>query len=609
MRKFVTIALVTFLILNAFIVFLSVDICSATGKTIYVNKAGGANYTTIQEAVNAAMSGDEIFVYSGEYDENIEINNKNLILTGESKDATVIDGNKKGHVVYANGSDGNEIDIQISGFTIKNAGGTGNSCIALSYVNNGIINDNKIMNSHDSDGIKLSHCNGVTINRNIISGNKQYGINLIYSSDNNIGSYNQIQNNQRGISLSSVSNNNIIKENTISGNTAYGVYIIQSSSDNCFYKNDFSNNGQNAEDAFTNSWSYNGQGNYWDDYMGEDEDHDGIGDTPYNIDDDTCDMYPLGYFTGENQKPVAVIDSISPNPATQGQTVSFNGRGTDNDGTIIELEWKSSINGQIGNLEDFTYSDLSTGTHTISFRVKDNSGEWSTTVTRTLIVNAASQQNHKPIATIVAVKPSSANYGTTITFSGQGTDQDKDEIIEYSWSSSIDGFLSDQAIFTKSDLSPGDHTISFKVKDEKGAWSDVVTTLLTINQISSQNNPPISDAGGPYSGIVNVSLSFNGSNSHDPDDEDNIVSYLWDFGDGTNSTITNPTHIYSKVGNYTVTLTVTENHGSKNTSSTYANIVQSNNQNNKGSGKIPGFEVIFIFLAITFILFWKKTVR
>jgi len=36
-----------------------------------------------------------------------------------------------------------------------------------------------------------------------------------------------------------------------------------------------------------------------------------------------------------------------------------------------------------------------------------------------------------------------------------------------------------------------------------------------------------------------------------------ITSYLWNFGDGTTSTATSPSHIYSAVGTYTVSLTVT----------------------------------------------------
>lgn len=610
MKRITLTIIVLVLFINVFNFFLSVDICSAAGKTIYVKAGGGANYTTIQEAVDAAEQDDEIdeiFVYSGTYNEHVEIL-QDITLTGESKDSVIIDGSggANEHVVYAHGSDGSEIEFRISGFTIKNAHGTGYDCLALSHVNNGEINDNKIMNSEKSDGIQIDHCSGITISGNTITGNTQgSGINLVVSTNNIINGLNQIQSNQIGVNLYQ-SQDNRIYNNKINGNTQSGISISQSPN-NIFYKNDFLDNGQNAQDPSTNNWSYNNEGNYWDDYTGKDENHDGIGDTPYEVDIDTLDMYPLGYFVGENQQPVAFIDSISPSPATQGQTVSFNGLGTDNDGTIIEFKWTSSINGVISNLEDFTYSGLSKGTHTISFSVKDNNGDWSTPVTRTLTVNAASQQNHKPTAVIVAVKPNSADYGITITFSGRGTDQDNDNIVDYSWSSSIDGFLSGEPIFTKSDLSSGDHIISFEVKDENGAWSDKVTTYLTINPSSSQNKPPVADAGGPYSGNVNVSLSFNGSNSYDPD-EDNIVSYEWDFGDGTNSTEANPTHIYSAVGNHTVTLTVTDDHGGKNTDSTYVNIAQPNNQNNNGTSKTPGFEILFVLIAIAFVLLLKRKI-
>ena len=50
------------------------------------------DYSTIQMAVNVAIPGDMVYVRSGTYYENITIN-KRLILEGEDRETTVIDGN------------------------------------------------------------------------------------------------------------------------------------------------------------------------------------------------------------------------------------------------------------------------------------------------------------------------------------------------------------------------------------------------------------------------------------------------------------------------------------------------------------------------------------
>jgi len=63
----------------------------------------------------------------------------------------------------------------------------------------------------------------------------------------------------------------------------------------------------------------------------------------------------------------------------------------------------------------------------------------------------------------------------------------------------------------------------------------------------------------PLAPIMGETVTFNASASYDVDGY--IVSYAWDFGDGTNSTKTDPiiTYIYTTVGPYYVTLTVTDN--------------------------------------------------
>lgn len=92
----------------------------------------------------------------------------------------------------------------------------------------------------------------------------------------------------------------------------------------------------------------------------------------------------------------------------------------------------------------------------------------------------------------------------------------------------------------------------------------------------STNDLPIADlsAGEPYHGNVGDTITFNGSRSRDTDGT--ITKYSWLFGDNTNATGAVVQHTYTKKGNYTVTLTVTDNEGAKRTDTTICTIIQPN---------------------------------
>ncbi|HEC82103.1 MAG TPA: PKD domain-containing protein [Thermoplasmatales archaeon] len=76
---------------------------------------------------------------------------------------------------------------------------------------------------------------------------------------------------------------------------------------------------------------------------------------------------------------------------------------------------------------------------------------------------------------------------------------------------------------------------------------------------SMPNEKPVADAGGPYSGVVGEPVVFDGSASYDSDGM--IVSYQWDFGDGKTGVGATSSHVYRNAGEYTVTLTVTDDGG------------------------------------------------
>ncbi len=80
------------------------------------------------------------------------------------------------------------------------------------------------------------------------------------------------------------------------------------------------------------------------------------------------------------------------------------------------------------------------------------------------------------------------------------------------------------------------------------------------------NQPPVASVGGPYSGIRGTAIALNGSASGDADGT--IVSYAWNFGDGTTGTGATVSHVYATAGNFTATLTVTDNEGATGSAST-----------------------------------------
>jgi parallel beta-helix repeat protein len=160
--------------------------------------------------------------------------------------------------------------------------------------------------SHNLLAVQLVFSSNNTISNNLMrpSAAGVTGIRLD-SSEHNMLSNNGFDSCQTGIYLVSDSSNNTIINNQISNNQK-GLILQTSSIDNLIYHNNFVNNTQQAE---ASSYSYNiwdngypSGGNFWDNYTGEDlysgagqnePGRDEIGDTPYIIDSNNQDHYPL----------------------------------------------------------------------------------------------------------------------------------------------------------------------------------------------------------------------------------------------------------------------------------------------------------------------------
>ena len=85
----------------------------------------------------------------------------------------------------------------------------------------------------------------------------------------------------------------------------------------------------------------------------------------------------IEYIVEEVLDPIAYIDYIYPDSAQIGETITFRGHGEVANGAIVLYQWRSSIDGEIGNQAILEIDDLSIGRHEICFRVLDDHGNWS----------------------------------------------------------------------------------------------------------------------------------------------------------------------------------------------------------------------------------------
>jgi parallel beta-helix repeat protein len=332
----------------------------AASKTIVVPE----DYSTIQAAVDRSSSGDTVLVKSGTYYQNVTIN-KPLSLIGEGNATTLLYGPLSSTILDPSITiQINADNVQVSGFTIKHnmigVKANGNNIQLLSNFieceivltgSYGVV-ANSNLTSSDGASITIKGSNNnisdtffsdlnLYGSSNTVNGNIIGIIRLENSSSNTVSnntgivimqltrnsSYNTVSGNViEGTSawgiLMGDGNHNIFYENNVTnleyGGHRYGIALGRFSENNTFYHNNFFNNSQGVGWTWglygkKNNWDNGKEGNFWDDYRTSrthrawndynvtDDNKDGINDTPYVINEDNLDHYPLvSPFNAEN---------------------------------------------------------------------------------------------------------------------------------------------------------------------------------------------------------------------------------------------------------------------------------------------------------------------
>ncbi|KKG09972.1 NosD domain-containing protein [Methanosarcina sp. 2.H.A.1B.4] len=228
--QFLTIACFIFLIVNG------TAASYPAPTTLYVGGEGSGNYTTIQDAVNNASSGNTILVYPGTYTENVNASVENISIRSYS-------GNPDDTIIKREEFKSNNIkitanNVTISGFTITGAGSTG---IYMSRISGANIINNKL--SGVGCGIQMERSSRCNLINNTVSDSAQHGFYLSSSSNHCILANNTISyTGEEGILLRS-SVYCTLTNNVISNTYYEGIYL--NSSSNC---NVTGNTVSNTED-------------------------------------------------------------------------------------------------------------------------------------------------------------------------------------------------------------------------------------------------------------------------------------------------------------------------------------------------------------------------
>ena len=252
---------------------------SQSFESIYIRADGSV------EGTDKIQREEDVYTLISDINASIVVERDNVVLNGAS---------------YILQGDGN-----VNGITLDDIRNTTVMNLKLSCFNIGILvmgsDNNKILEITITDsfrGLDLTASENNTVSGSYIANNDD-GI-ALENTYNNIVENVITNNSDIGIFLNGAGYNNIIGNNIT--NNRRGI-VVSLCYDNVIYHNNFVNNVNHVEtDNSDGIWDNGEEGNYWDDYTGLDGDEDGIGDTPYVIDENNRDNYPL-------MKPIRISET------------------------------------------------------------------------------------------------------------------------------------------------------------------------------------------------------------------------------------------------------------------------------------------------------------
>ena len=281
-----------------------------------------------------------------------------------------------------------------------------------------------------------------------------------------------------------------------------------------------------------------------------------------------------------------IANAGGPYSGTVNVAITFNGSASsDPDGSVVGYQWNfGDGGGAAGAMPVHAYA--ATGTYTVTLAVTDSDGLTHSVVTTAQVADGSGLQS--PVARVGG--PYRGTVATPLSFDGSASSDADGTIVSFDWTFG-DGTAGSGARLMHVYSSARVYTVVLTVTDDSGRTGNATTTAEIVSVVVNQ--APTANAGGPYAGRRNVPVAFDGSHSSDPDGS--IVSYAWDFGDGTHGAGINPTHRYASVGDYSVTLRVTDNGGITSAAATAS--VSLRKSDSGGGGRVG----VVLLLALSLV--------
>jgi len=442
--------------------------------------------------------------------------------------------------------------------------------------------------SENENGLQIFSSVGVFVS-NITAFNNSYALSLEEETMKFLLNYSLFHHNSYAIVINGT-NNTVV--NCSLWQNIHGIRILKGFN-NTIYHNNFAYNWYQAVDKKTNTWDggYPAGGNYWSDYAGVDvfkgieqnlTGSDGIGDIPYGIakgvNQDTYSLMAINVNASPmpNKAPAALFSHYPTQPFS-GDMVIFIDKSTDPNGETDIVAWNWDFgDGNNSTKQHPQHAYAQSGTYTVSLTIDDHDGVSST---NTVVVNISDI----PPEADFTYTPALPTTGENIAFTDTSTDQDG-YIVNWTWDFG-DGTTSQEQNATHTYYQPGVKTVILTVTDNTN------NTSTTSKRITVENTLPISQFSiDPRKPDEGEPVNFTDVSSDDGD----IVSWHWDFGDGTASDQQEPQHVYKEGGTYTITLTVRDNDGGENTATKTITIRSVNDT--------PGYTLILVLFAAVAVI-------